>query len=81
MGRAGPTCGWALGRGRGPPLACGAPPRLPSGLRIRLGLKIIPMKFRPVLRIFLEVDFLKYKNSKNRKLTLGILSIGVTSQK
>ena len=36
----------------------------------------IPRKFSSIPRIFPEVNFLKYKNSKNRKLALVILSIG-----
>ena len=36
----------------------------------------IPVNFQLNLTIFPVVDFLKYKNSKTRKLALGILSIG-----
>ena len=64
--RAGATCGRGLplGRGRSPPAPCGSPPRLPSGLHLRLGVKIIPVNFCSIPRIFPEVNFWNTKTTK-----------------
>ena len=75
-GRGGSHLHPPLGHGRGPPAPCGSPPRLPFGLQVSyVAIKNL-YKFSSNSENISRSKFLKYKNSKNRELALGILSIG-----
>ena len=63
--------------GHGRPCPMGGPPSCPLVLGCLPSHKKISVNFEGNPTIFPVVTFLKYKNSKNRELALGILSIGL----